>query len=410
MPGMLHHVIEARDERGNIRTSNNPLVSMSFFDPRSRIPEQPSVRRDVWRYSEYTGDIVGKEVAERWYSTGIFVLYAEDDLFDKLLTADVWEKGVVPADVIRNVRFVRGVHLIRGKHFEHQPFKSIRDVSKVSNRDARLTIDCQYSRKYGKYSEDIVFMLHHIGPTIYQLRKAGHRNICVVDSEAPEEEQDLTYIFDVDRATFADLFDLDQYSGVRRNDWYNWVDRTFRDVDKTSEEAIEEKQREAHWVEGEFKDLQDQIAVLRMRGAYLQEQSKRLETVLARHYEQIAQSQCRTLCDAVLFTMPREIRNIIYAFLLDEHNDLEKKRPGMYTDRGLHQMVPKLGVLQHQHFVQAEYVGEQFHGEVLARFYEVATLRVIDPGWVSDGQKNIFLFKDPLGGEALFGQCMGVPT
>jgi hypothetical protein len=105
-PIVDHHVIEARDEEGKVRLSNNPLVSMSFFDPRSRIPEEPSQRRDVWKYAEYTGAIVAKEISEHWYRTSTFSIYTEDDLFQKFLTTDVWERGIVPANIVRHLRVI----------------------------------------------------------------------------------------------------------------------------------------------------------------------------------------------------------------------------------------------------------------------------------------------------------------
>jgi hypothetical protein len=105
-PIVDHHVIEARDHEGKVRVSNNPLVSMSFFDPRSRIPEVPTQRRDVWKYAEYTGDVVAKEISEHWYRRSTFSIYAEDDLFHRFLTTDVWERGVVPADIVRHLRII----------------------------------------------------------------------------------------------------------------------------------------------------------------------------------------------------------------------------------------------------------------------------------------------------------------
>ncbi|KAF2823826.1 hypothetical protein CC86DRAFT_372027 [Ophiobolus disseminans] len=101
-----HHVMETRDEDGNLRVSTNALIRMSFFDPQARIPQDPAARRDCWRYTEYTGDVVGKAIAERWYRTSKFVIYAEDDLFEKFLTTDVWERDVVPVDAVRHLRIV----------------------------------------------------------------------------------------------------------------------------------------------------------------------------------------------------------------------------------------------------------------------------------------------------------------
>jgi hypothetical protein len=119
----------------------------------------------------------------------------------------------------------------------------------------------------------------------------------------------------------------------------------------------------------------------------------------------MAQSECRTLCDAVLLALPRELRDIIYAYLLDGCSDLEKKRPALITQQGLPSVVPKIGTLLKQHFLQTCYVGEQFRLELVARFYQVATLRIVDPGRTPNGQPSILHYQDPFGSEALFGQC-----
>ena len=68
------------------------------------MPSPAGTRRDTWQYTEYTGEIVGREIAERWYHTGVFVLNAADKLVEKFLDTSVWGRGVVPADAVRRLR------------------------------------------------------------------------------------------------------------------------------------------------------------------------------------------------------------------------------------------------------------------------------------------------------------------
>jgi hypothetical protein len=184
--------MEARDENGNLRTSNNPLVSMSFFDPRSRIPAEPRVRRDIWRYSEYTGSVVGKEIAERWYRTSTFIVYAEDDLFDKFLTTDVWERGVVPADVVRHLRLILGSRILHDDSGEHQVMRNITDLPRITNLHAHISIEVSIGIRYYNYG---VSTLKDLAPVVNHLLEAGYRNVRVYDRRYPPGEQDLTHLF-----------------------------------------------------------------------------------------------------------------------------------------------------------------------------------------------------------------------
>lgn len=149
-PGTEHHVMETRDEDGNLRTSTNPLVRMSFFDPQPRIPENPASRRDCWRYSEYTGNDFGKEIAECWYRTSKFVLYAEDDLFERFLTTDVWEREVVPADAVRHIRVVmpRVSDYPVDRFVRRQVLRNLQLLRRISNKKTKIFIQMPAGHNY----------------------------------------------------------------------------------------------------------------------------------------------------------------------------------------------------------------------------------------------------------------------
>ncbi|KAH6866638.1 hypothetical protein BKA58DRAFT_388352, partial [Alternaria rosae] len=103
-----HYVVERRDISTGIRSGlyiTHDRGGRSFFDAQPPLPEDPAMCRDVWRYAEYTGEAVAKEISERWYCTGGFIIYTPQDcLLGKLLTQDVWQRGNVPADIVRYIR------------------------------------------------------------------------------------------------------------------------------------------------------------------------------------------------------------------------------------------------------------------------------------------------------------------
>ncbi|KAH7087831.1 hypothetical protein FB567DRAFT_355219 [Paraphoma chrysanthemicola] len=203
-PIFNYHVLEARDEDGNIRTSNNPLVSMSFFDPRSRIPEDPRARRDIWRFVEYTGENVGKEIAEHWYRASKFMVYAEDNLFDKFLSTDVWERNIIPADVVRNLCLIIGtLQYIGNRSMYPQVMRNIENLPRISNIKAHITIDVGPGMQY---YNDGISTLEDIGPIPSQMMELGYRNLRVLDRRYPPDQQDLTQLF------------RDMTPGIRRED------------------------------------------------------------------------------------------------------------------------------------------------------------------------------------------------
>jgi hypothetical protein len=198
-PGILHNVLEALDENGNVRVSSNPLVSTSFFDPRSRIPDDPAVRREIFKYTEYTGTVVGREIAERWYETAVFVVYAEDDPFSRLLATDVWSRGVSPHECIRDVRLV----MPEPDFWRGITFKNLGLLKKLRNKRATIEIMVPHHSISG---------LIQLSETMYELKERGY-----VDVRLPVSNQgawgdgrllkrDLSFVFDMSREEFDEVF------------------------------------------------------------------------------------------------------------------------------------------------------------------------------------------------------------
>lgn len=184
------------DEHGNVRISNNPLVSTSFFDPRSRIPEDLKVRREVWKFIVYTGDVVGREIAERWYRTAVFVVYAEDDLLDRLLGEDVWERGVRPGDVVRHIRLIIPANVLERDdvaEFEKpraQILKNLGSLKLLGNK--KTVIEMQFS-----YVN--VGTMRRISGAVYGLKESGYVGLKVLALGRRGVRRGLSHVFDMER-------------------------------------------------------------------------------------------------------------------------------------------------------------------------------------------------------------------
>ena len=99
--------------------------------------------------------------------------------------------------------------------------------------------------------------------------------------------------------------------------------------------------------------------------------------------------------------MPRELRDLIYSHLLGENIHLEA-RESTEREQSLHKKIPVLNDLLACHYTQASYVGTQCHSELIARFYETATLRIIDVILI-DGY-HVLRDKEPFGVPVMFGE------
>jgi hypothetical protein len=92
----------------------------------------------------------------------------------------------------------------------------------------------------------------------------------------------------------------------------------------------------------------------------------------------IARAECRSLCNTVTATLPREIRDLIYASLLDDYDPLCISN--MVYDETKHTLLPSpsvnLNTLLKQHWVQAEQTGSQFLQELFETLYDTTSLQL----------------------------------
>ncbi|CAN9402584.1 unnamed protein product [Alternaria alternata] len=110
------------------------------------MPEDPGMRNDVWKFVEYTGEVVGKEIAEHWYRTGRFNFDAEDCLLQKFLTKDVWHRGIVPADVVHHLRIALNPmpYIAPTDSME----ADLESLSAISNKDSAIVFQMDKENYY----------------------------------------------------------------------------------------------------------------------------------------------------------------------------------------------------------------------------------------------------------------------
>ncbi|OAL51208.1 hypothetical protein IQ07DRAFT_415385 [Pyrenochaeta sp. DS3sAY3a] len=206
-PGLRHHVFEALDATGAPRVSANPLVSVSFFDPRCVLPASVPDRRDVWKSAAYVGEDMAREIAERWYHTGLFILDAEDCLLRKFLATDVWARGNVPGDAIRhlriNARFAADVTVL-----PKRIASDMRYLSSIGNKSTEIVFyvswEYRVRRPYLLQAHlPLVQALTVLAGTVLRLRAQGYRKVKVQQGSSEHLGQDVTFVYDVRPSLFV---------------------------------------------------------------------------------------------------------------------------------------------------------------------------------------------------------------
>lgn len=187
------------------------------------MPVDPGMRRDVWRFSAYTGDVIAKEIAEAWYRNSRFMVYVGDGLVDRWLSEDVWERGIIPANVVRNVV----VHVseaacedinVKMIHKRHSAREELGMLKRLGNKRVELVIELELMR---------LGALRAVAETVYELRERGFVNVkvrahCAIDCRAREnmyyrgvrkdwcrmgcKMRDIGYLFDVRKEVFDEVF------------------------------------------------------------------------------------------------------------------------------------------------------------------------------------------------------------
>jgi len=180
-PRRQHYVVERREIDTGIRSSRffyHDHGGRSFFDAQTPLPEDPTMRRDVWRYAEYTGEAVAKEIAEHWYRTGGFIMYTPGDcLLGMLLTQDVWKRGIVPAHIIRYIRIHLSWDQIWGGAL--RVVADLENLFRLTNKDMKIIFQIDdHAAVEGYYPEPpqwpvLQSLLKAFAPFIYRLRAGG---------------------------------------------------------------------------------------------------------------------------------------------------------------------------------------------------------------------------------------------
>lgn len=196
-PGTLHHVFEPRLQKADARVSksSNQEMNLSFFFCRSTMPADPKHRHAIWRFNEYVGNIVAKEIAERWYHTGVFVIDHGDRLLRKLLSHDVWECGNVPAAAIRHIRISVGegdfseyIYNRWGSGLNEE----IEELLAISHKNAEIGFNVGHHICAWTLSK-LIWRMRYI---ITRLRSEGFTNVKILRI-GEGEVVDIAHIFDI---------------------------------------------------------------------------------------------------------------------------------------------------------------------------------------------------------------------
>jgi hypothetical protein len=218
-PRKRHFVLEGRTQlTGMYRRITHDRGTASFFDAPPPMPDDPAMRRDVWRLVEYTGEAVAKEIGERWYCTGGFVLDAEDCFLKKFLTRDVWQRGNMPADIVRHIRInVNHDELV---FHSRSIIADVESLFDLSNKATFIIFQMNASSDYilttmGPQYFYLQRLLEGFGPHVYRLRAEGFSRIKIYQGITNAEldqwpwngcQRDITHFFDLEQAEFQEVF------------------------------------------------------------------------------------------------------------------------------------------------------------------------------------------------------------
>ncbi|CAN9360947.1 unnamed protein product [Alternaria alternata] len=209
-PHKQHYVLKAH-ETFNDETGK---LEHPFFDAEISMPEDPGMRSDVWKFVEYTGEAVGKEIAEHWYRTGRFNFDPEDCLLKRFLTTDVWHRGIVPADVVHwlLMSFNPIPYIVPTDSME----ADLESLFTISNKNSVLVFKIDKQRYHAASgSRGMLSMLALIAPYVYRLRTEGFSRVAAYQDLIDLHSKpfpwkfcpwDITYFFEMEQEEFETVF------------------------------------------------------------------------------------------------------------------------------------------------------------------------------------------------------------
>lgn len=222
-PRKRRYVVERRGISTGLRSGYSVahyFGTASFFDAPPPLPHDPAMRRDVWRYTEYTGEAVAKEISEHWYRTGNFIFDVPHDcLLGKFLTQDVWQRGNVPADIVRYIQ----VNLTNDRMYGVESPGLVADLEHLlllTNKATMIVFQLDGSTEETRYTQPPQYpvlqtWLEAVAPCIYRLRAGGFSRIkvyqgvmCRLYEQWPwnKSHRDITNWFDMEEDEFRKVF------------------------------------------------------------------------------------------------------------------------------------------------------------------------------------------------------------
>ncbi|KAH7386697.1 hypothetical protein DE146DRAFT_179344 [Phaeosphaeria sp. MPI-PUGE-AT-0046c] len=217
----------------------------SYFFSRSRMPIDPGSRCNVWRFSEYTGDVIGREIAVAWYRNARFMVYLGDGLVNDWLSKDVWDRGIVPAELVRDVR----IHVPEAscddlnsdkRGNKNTAGEELSMLTRLGNKRVDLMIELEVIR---------MGVLRKVADLVYELKSRGFVNVkvhahCSINCKMRDngyfvglrkdrcsmgcKMRDIGYIFDVRKEVFENVFG-EEFTELDESKGYGYCSR-WRDL------------------------------------------------------------------------------------------------------------------------------------------------------------------------------------
>jgi hypothetical protein len=117
-----------------------------------------------WWYSEFVGDSMALELTERFYHTNRFTFPYGIDCIHKFLCTDIWDKDLLPSNLVRHIEFDIRVQDIAKQKNQESLKQNLEDLFQLVNKKAKIRIHL-FSAHLG-----LAGLLNLIGPKIFDTK------------------------------------------------------------------------------------------------------------------------------------------------------------------------------------------------------------------------------------------------
>lgn len=129
---------EIRDMVYDILLQSWKLVFVNEWNPETYFN---AVSPPHWWRSDYVGDFISFELAERWYKTATFQ-FTQDyyGSVSRFLMNDIWRKDIVPNNVVRFVKIDISADDIDKEAYRNGIMKSLEELCKIGSEKGEVHI------------------------------------------------------------------------------------------------------------------------------------------------------------------------------------------------------------------------------------------------------------------------------